>query len=450
MSEKNDLACIILAAGKGTRMKSDHPKVMHKVGGRPIISWILSAVETLAPDKIVTVIGPEMEALADSVRPHETVIQKNRNGTADAVRQAMPQLEGFKGHVLILLGDMPFIQAHTLEKLINDCAEDETAGLSVLGANLENPDGYGRLITGPDGYLKRIVEDKDASPEEKRFTLINTGAFCVKADHLAGWLEQIDNNNAQQEYYITDLPAIADKAGYKTRIMVCSDPTEVMGVNSREQLAELEKVFQSTARRQAMRAGVTLQDPDTVYFSFDTKLGQDVEIGPNVVFGPGVEIDDKVMIHSFCHLEGVTVAKNASIGPFARLRPGSQLGENTRIGNFVEVKNSTLGAGTKANHLSYIGDSTLGERVNFSAGAITVNYDGFDKHRTTIGKDAMIGCNSNLVAPVEIGEGAYIAAGSTITEHVPADALSVARNRPIIRDQWAARKRKSRKKQAKS
>lgn len=450
MSDKNNLACIILAAGKGTRMKSDHPKVMHKLGGRPIISWILSAVERLSPEKIVTVVGPEMEALDEIVSPHETVIQKNRNGTADAVRQAMPRLEGFEGHVLILLGDMPFIQTQTLEKLISDCAGDNKAGLGVLGANLENPDGYGRLITGPDGYLKRIVEDKDASPEEKRFTLVNTGAFCVQGAHLADWLAQIDNDNAQQEYYITDLPAIAEREGYKTRIMVCSDPEEVMGVNSREQLAELEQTFQSAFRRKAMAEGVTLRDPETVYFSFDTKLGRDVEIGPNVVFGPNVEIADNVIVHPFCHLEGVAVGKESSIGPFARLRPGSQLGEKTRIGNFVEVKNSSLGDGAKANHLSYIGDSELGERVNFSAGAITVNYDGFDKHRTTIGKDAMIGCNANLVAPVEIGEGAYIAAGSTITENVPADALSVARNRPIIRDQWAARKRKNRKKQVKN
>lgn len=441
MSDNSPLACIILAAGKGTRMKSDQPKVMNTIAGRPIINWVLSTVESLSPEKIVTVIGPDMESLAEAVTPHETVVQKDRKGTGDAVKSAMPKLKGFKGNVLILLGDMPFIQPETLKKLVQECEGDKNAGLGVLGANLENPEGYGRLITGPEGYLSRIVEDKDASPEEKRFTLVNTGAFCVKGQYLGRWLNRIDNDNAQKEYYITDLPTIAQEDDFNTRVLVCSDIFEVMGVNSREQLAELEAVFQSKFRAQVMRDGVTLRDPDTVYFAYDTKLGKDIEIGPNVVFGPGVSVDDKAIIHPFCHLEGVSVGKSASVGPFARLRPGSDLGEGVRIGNFVEVKNSTLGSGAKANHLSYIGDATLGDRVNFSAGAITVNYDGFKKHRTTIGKDVMVGCNANLVAPLEIGDGAYIAAGSTITENVPADALSVARNRPIIRDKWAAKKR---------
>lgn len=445
---KNDtpLACVILAAGKGTRMKSNRPKVMHELAGRPIIQWLVSAVEELQPDKIITVVGPDMDDVAAAVAPHETAVQEKRLGTGDAVKAALPALKGFDGDVVILLGDAPLITASTLQSLINARHAQNETGLSVLGTHLENPTGYGRLIIGAESSLQKIVEEKDASEEEKNYTLVNTGAFCVRGEKLEKWISKLDDDNAQKEYYITDLPLIAAQDGFKTRVHVCSDPDEVKGINSRTQLAALEDIIQNRLRIQAMENGATLRDPATVYFAHDTKIGRDVVIGQHVVFGPDVQIADNVTIHPYCHLEGVKVDEYASIGPFARLRPGTSLEQGVKIGNFVEIKNTHMGEGAKANHLAYIGDADVGRKVNFSAGAITVNYDGYEKHKTIIGDGAMVGCNANLVAPVEIGDGAYVAAGSTITEDVPKDALSVARNRPIIRDQWAAKRRKNRTK----
>ena len=440
------LACVLLAAGKGTRMKSSRPKVMHKLAGQPMINRLLNTVEQLKPDRIITVVGPDMDDVTEAVKPHKTVIQKKRLGTGDALKTALSELKGFKGDVLILLGDAPLITLPTLRGLIQARHGHDKVGMAVLGTHLKKPKGYGRMILGPDSFLKKIVEEKDASPEEKRYTLINTGTFCVESDRLEKWVSKISNNNAQNEYYITDLPVIADQEDdVKTTVSICDDPNEVRGINSRRQLAELEMIIQNQLRDQAMEDGATLRDPQTVYFSFDTKLGQDVIVEPHVCFGPNVIIGDNVHILSFTHLEGAHIEQNVSIGPFARIRPDSHIKQGARIGNFVEVKKSTIGAGAKANHLSYIGDAELGDHVNFSAGAITVNYDGFQKHKTVIGEHVMIGCNANLVAPVQIGNGAYVAAGSTITEDVPENALSVARNRPIIRDGWATKRRKMKK-----
>lgn len=441
------MACIVLAAGKGTRMHSARPKALHKIGGRSLVHWVTHSLEQLAPDKIIGVIGPDMPDLAQAMEPHPYVIQEQQKGTGDAVRAALAELIDFDGDVLIALGDVPFLRASTFEKLIHaSYSQSKKGGLSVLATRMADPTGYGRIIEDEnnESILKKIVEEKDALSQEKRINLVNSGAFCADAKMLQKWVPQITANNAQSEYYITDLPQIAAKDNISTKIAICDDANEVSGINTRKDLAFLEGLFQAQAREEHMSKGVTLRDPATTFFSFDTQIAQDVEIGAHVIFGPGVKIGEQTQIHPFCHLEGVEIGRNGQIGPFARLRPGSVLGDNTKIGNFVETKNARLGCGVKANHLSYIGDATLGDDVNFSAGAITVNYDGFEKHHTSIGKNVMVGCNANLVAPVEIGDGAYIAAGSTITEDVPKDALSVARNRPIIRDQWAARQRTGR------
>lgn len=444
---KKPLAVIILAAGKGTRMKSDQPKVMHGLAGLPMINWLLRTVEGVSAQKIMVVCGPDMPDLEAAVSAHknaEIVIQKERNGTGGAARIAMDALEKshggtFDGDILILLGDTPLIKAQTIQHLIDSKAE---AGLSVLGMHCNNPTGYGRLITSKDQNLLKIVEEKDATAEEKSIQSVNTGAFCVDGTKLSSWLSQITNNNAQGEFYATDLPEIAASDGAQAKVAMTYDGSEVQGCNSRSDLATLENTLQNRLRKQVMDQGVTMIDPKTVYLSHDTEIASDVLIEPNVFFGPGVSVEQGVHIKAFCHFEGATLGKNITIGPFARLRPGTTLGDEVRIGNFVEVKNSTIGNRSKINHLGYVGDTEMAEDVNFSAGAITVNYDGFQKHKTHIGKDVMVGSNVNLVAPVSIDDGAFLAAGSTITEDVPADALSVERTRAEIRKGWAAQYRK--------
>lgn len=436
---KNPLAIVILAAGKGTRMKSDKPKVMHELAGLPMINWLIRSAEELKPEKIVVVAGPGMPELEDAVRPHISVIQKEQNGTGGAVIAALPKLEGFDGDVLIILGDVPLLTSETMQALVD---AREGAGLSVLGMDLDEPFGYGRLVLNEDGYLEKIVEEKDASEEEKENTLCNTGAFCVDGARLAGWLKAISNKNAKKEYYITNLPEIAAKDGAKAFVGITTDHEEVRGCNTRADLAALEQTLQSRLRIQFMEAGVSLLDADTVYFHHDTKIGKDVRIEPNVFFGPGVIVEDNVTIKSFCHFEGAKIGRGSMVGPFARLRPGAALEDDVRIGNFVEVKKSRIGARSKINHLAYVGDTEMGEDTNFSAGAITVNYDGFQKHQTIIGKGVMVGSNVNLVAPVKLDDGAFIAAGSTITEDVPADSLSMERGKAEVRQGWAATYRK--------
>lgn len=426
---KSDLAVIILAAGRGTRMKSALPKAMHKLAGRPLILWLLETVQRLKPAHIVVVTAPDMDDLRQVVAPATTVIQKKALGTGDAVKAALPALRGFKGDVLILLGDMPLISATTLKGLRKARHLTAETGLAVLGADYDPPPAFGRLVENPDGTLARIVEQKDATAQEKRITLCNTGAFCVAGEHLEKWVSSINNKNAQKEFYITDLPAIARKDGLVTQIAVTDDLDEVQGVNSRLDLAMLEYTVQAQLRLQFLDAGITMHDPAAVYFSFDTKIGKDVIIEPNVFFGTGVRIADNVLIRGYSHIEQAVIKEGASVGPFARLRPGAVLGEDVHIGNFVEVKNAQLGKGVKAGHLAYIGDATVGEGTNYSCGAITANYDGVNKHKTVIGKNVMVGSNVNLIAPVKVGDDAYLAAGSTITQDVPKAKMGIARAR---------------------
>lgn len=441
MTKKTPLACVILTAGQGKRMKSSLPKVMHPLAGRPMIHWLLRSVEELSPDKIIIVTAPGADVVAEAVRPHDTVIQHKAQGTGDAVKAALPLLKDFTGDVLILLGDMPLLSSGMMQGLIETRQHDDKTGLAVLGVEYKTPPAFGRLVLNADKTLKKIVEDRDATAEERAIKLCNTGAFCVNGAKLGDWLGRLGSDNAQGEFYVTDLPQIAAQEGYSARVCTLYDTEEVLGVNSRADLAVVEAALQKRLRRRAMENGATLTDPNSVFFSYDTVLGRDVEIGPNVVFGPGVVIADNVQILPFCHLEGARIDSGCSVGPFARLRPGTHLRSKTRIGNFVEIKNATLHEGVKAGHLSYIGDAEIGAGVNFSCGAITANYDGFKKHKTIIGDHAMIGSNVNLVAPVSIGKGAYIAAGSTVTKDVPADALAVSRGDMRVLDGWAEKNR---------
>ncbi len=415
------------------------PKVMHKLAGLPMINWLIKSAEQLSPAQIIVVTGPDMKDLEAAVQPHTTVIQPERNGTAGAVMAALSALEGFDGNVLILLGDAPLLKPDTMTALIDAAGQ---SGLSTLGCVMQNPYGYGRLVLDKNGALEKIVEEQDASEAEKTITLVNTGAFCVEGARLSRWLKNINNENAKSEYYLTDLPQVAAKDGVATAVAMTNDPSEVQGCNRRADLSSLEKTLQNRLRFEAQENGATLLDLETVYFHFDTRIGVNVTIEPNVFFGPGVEIGDNVTIKAFCHFEGAKIASGATIGPFARLRPGVELEEDVRIGNFVEVKKSKIGKRSKINHLAYVGDTDMGDDTNFSAGAITVNYDGFQKHQTIIGKGVMVGSNVNLVAPVKIDDGAFIAAGSTITEDVPADSLSVERTKAEVRKGWAATYRK--------
>ena len=443
MSNKNTpLAVVILAAGKGTRMKSDQPKVMHELAGLPMINWLIGTVEALEPKQIITVVGPDMPDLAQAAGAHEIVVQKNRNGTGGALACAMPLLKKCKGDVLVLLGDAPLLSLETIQALIDAKNANPSASLSVLGVHMDNPAGYGRLIQNADGTLKQITEEKDANDEERAVTLVNTGAFCIETTHLPNWLSKLNTNNAQGELYITDLPAIAAKDGIKTEIAVTDDPDEVRGCNNRADLAMLEATLQDYLRHAAMMEGVHMIDPSTVYLHYDTEIAPGVLIEPNLFCGKGVTIKEGAHIKAFCHFEDATIGENAIVGPFARLRPGTELGQQVKIGNFVEVKKSKVGARSKINHLGYVGDCTMGEDVNFSAGAITVNYDGFNKHKTTIGNNVMIGSNVNLVAPITIEEGAFVAAGSTLTKDVPGDALALTREPAKMLKGWAAKNRK--------
>ncbi len=443
MGNKNSLAVVILAAGKGTRMKSSKPKAMHELLGLPMINWLLNSVEQLNPDRIVVVVGDGMGGLEQAVSPHETVVQIKQDGTGSALKCAMSALDGFKGDILVLLGDTPLISIDTMKGLIDARYRDSDTAISVLGACLDNPYGYGRLLIDDEGALKDIREEKDATEEEKLINIVNTGAFCIDSTNINKWLGELLNINASGEYYITDLPNIAVRYGFKTSVAVTTNTKEVQGCNTRLDLAKLEKIAQDRMREKFINAGVIMQDPSSVYLHHDTKISTGVLIEPNVYFGANVEVGANVHIKAFCHFEGAKIGDNAVIGPFARLRPDTEIGKEVRIGNFVEIKKSQIGDRSKISHLGYVGDCTMGQDVNFSCGAITVNYDGFDKHQTIIGNGVMVGSNVNLVAPVELGAGAFIAAGSTITTDVPSDALSVERGKAKLIKGWAANYRKS-------
>lgn len=425
-----ELAVVILAAGKGTRMKSATPKILHQIAGLPMISHVVKTAESLKPKKIIVVLSPGMDEVAAAVAPNLVAIQKMQKGTGDALKAALVVLGDFKGQILILYGDVPLVSAPTLEVLIAHHRGGDF-GSSVLAFAPPDPKGYGRIFQNPDGSLARIVEEVDATEDEKLVRLCNSGMIIFEGEGLPAALDQVGNKNKQGEFYLGDVPKILAKDGIATGV-IRGDYHELKGVNSRAQLADVEMIWQHRKRLAVMDSGVTLQDPNTVYFSYDTQIGRDTFVGANTVFGKGVEIEDNVEIRAFSHIEGAKIKSGAVIGPFARLRPGAHIGEDARIGNFVEIKNSKIGKGAKANHLGYIGDAELGDNSNFGCGAITVNYDGVNKSKTIIGKNVMIGSNSSLVAPIKIEDGAYVAAGSTLTKDVAKDDLVIARAKAVI------------------
>ncbi len=434
------LTIIILAAGKGTRMKSEISKLLHPVAGRPMLSWVIEKAESLNPSQIIVVTAPGQEDVAGVAASHTIAIQHEQKGTADAVKAALPFIQNKVGDVLILLGDEPLLPVSALEQMVS------ASRPTVMALRTPHPKGLGRMIEGEDRTLVRIVEEKDASTAEKEINLCNAGNYCLSYDQLISWLEQIDNKNAQKEYYLTDLPEIAGKEGAAFKIVeVAVD--HVWGINDRAQLAEHETAMQNELRTNAMAQGVTLIDPQTVYLSWDTKFGRDVTIEPNVFLGPDVTVGDHVTIRAFSHVEGAKIGAHSNIGPFARLRPGSELAENVKIGNFVEFKKARLSKGVKASHLGYIGDADVGAGTNFSCGAITVNYDGYDKHHTVIGENVMVGSNVNLIAPIEVGENAFIAAGSTVSNSVPQNSLALSRSATEIKEGWALTYRDRKEKQ---
>ena len=432
-------AAIVLAAGQGTRMKSERPKVMHAVAGKPMIRHVLDTLEGARMAPVVVVIGPGMDELADAAAPHKAVIQQKRKGTGHAVLQAKDALKSFKGEIVIVCGDTPFISRATLKKM-SAVRRKNNHAVVVLGFRPNQPGAYGRLVIGANG-LERIVEAKDATAEEKDIRLCNSGIILADSDALWRLLANVKAENAKKEYYLTDIIGLARQAGLTCGV-VDGNTEELMGVNSRAELAEAEAIFQKRLRAQVMNGGATLIDPDTVYLSADTKIGKDVEIGPFTVFGPGVSVDDNVTIKGFCYFEGAHISSGAVVGPYARLRPGAKIGRDAHVGNFVEVKNATLEEGAKANHLSYVGDARVGKKANIGAGTITANYDGFSKYHTDIGAGASIGSNSVLVAPVKLGDGAMTGAGAVVRKDVPADALAVNSSKQETRKGFAATYRK--------
>ena len=441
---KDPFAAILLAAGQGTRMKSLKPKVMHPLAGRPMILHLLDMLSGLKAARQLVVVGPGMELVGKAVAPIPTVLQQDRLGTGHAVLQTRAALQDFPGTVLVLYGDTPLITAKTIEALLARRQRAPHPAVVVLGFRPSDPGEYGRLLVGPDG-LRGIVEHKDATPEQRSVTLCNSGVMAIDGRHLFALLDQIRNDSAKGEYYLTDIVGLAVAQGLKADF-VEAEPEELLGVNSRAELAVAESVLQRRLRAKAMEGGATLTDPDSVFFSWDTALGQDVTIGPHVVFGPGVTVADNVEIRAFCHLEGAKIESGSAIGPFARLRPGARIESGAHIGNFVEVKNAMIGQGAKVNHLSYVGDARIGAAANLGAGTITCNYDGFGKYHTEIGAGAFIGSNSALVAPVTVGRAAIVGAGSVITKDVADGALAVGRGSQMELPGWADRFRE--KKQA--
>jgi bifunctional UDP-N-acetylglucosamine pyrophosphorylase/glucosamine-1-phosphate N-acetyltransferase len=435
-------AAIILAAGEGTRLNSALPKVLHEFAGQPMIRHVIDAVRPLDPAETIIVIGRDMDAVADAVAPTRNVVQSPPRGTGDAVRAARPALadclaRGRIADIIVLFGDTPLLRAETIAELIATRRREPRAAVAVAGMRPADPAAYGRLVLGADGALLGIVEARDCTPEETAIGLCNGGIMALDSRCAFDLLDRIGNDNTKREYYLTDIVAIARVQGLLCRVAELP-AEELLGVNTRAELAEAEAVMQDRLRRRAMDEGATLVAPETVFLAADTKLGRDVVIEPNVVFGPGVTVADNVVIRSFSHLDGASIAAGSIVGPFARLRPGAVLEADVHVGNFVEVKATRLGAGVKASHLSYLGDSDIGAGTNIGAGTITCNYDGFNKWRTIIGERVFIGSNTALVAPVTVGDGAYVATGSVVTADVPADALSIARARQVDKPGRAA------------
>lgn len=431
-------ALIILGAGMGTRMNSNLPKVLHPIGGAPMIVHAMRAGGGLAPEKTVIVAGHGAEAVRQAALDYDpdaqTVLQTEQLGTAHAVGCARDALNGFKGDAVVLYGDTPIISVETLEAMATARASHD---IVVLGFEAADPGRYGRLITDGD-TLDRIVEFKDATDEERAVTLCNSGVVMANADALFDLIAAVGNDNAAGEYYLTDIIEIGCDKGLTATVVTC-DEAETLGINSRAELVAAEAAFQARARAEALDDGVTLLAPDTVYFAYDTVLGRDAVVEQNVIFGPDVTVESGARIRAFSHLEGCHVSRGAIVGPYARLRPGAELQENVHVGNFVEIKNAVLAEGAKANHLTYIGDADIGERTNIGAGTITCNYDGVFKHRTTIGADAFIGSNTMLIAPVTVGHEAMTASGTVVSKNVPDGALAVGRARQENKAGFAVR-----------
>lgn len=426
----------ILAAGQGSRMQSDLPKVLHRLGGVPLVGHAITAAHSLSPEQVIVVAGHGAEAVTKAVGKLDPeariVLQREQLGTGHAVRQILPEIEGFEGKVLILYGDTPFIGEDTLGALASHPAD-----LVVLGFEAEDPGRYGRLVVTSRG-LERIVEFKDADAATREIALCNSGVMALEAGLLRQLLPRLTNENAAGEYYLTDLVAHARSEGRRVEVVTC-DEEETLGINTRAELARAEALFQSRARARAMEDGVTLTDPGSVFFALDSVIGRDTVVGPNVVFGPGVTVESGAEILPFCHLEGCHISSGARVGPFARLRPGAELGGDVHVGNFVEIKNAVLDEGVKVGHLTYLGDAHVGEHSNIGAGTVTCNYDGVGKHRTEIGPRAFIGSDTMLVAPVRIGADAMTGSGSTITEDVPDGALAIGRARQATKPGLAIR-----------
>ena len=429
-------------------MRSDTHKVLHPIAGRPMLLHLLDRVDALGPEQTVIILGKGREQVEAALegRPVHFAVQEEQKGTGHAVQQAAAVLEGYDGAVLVLYGDTPFVESETLRRMLTRLADDDSPGVVVLGAVQQDPAAYGRIIAIGDRILK-MVEYKDATDEERAVKLCNSGMLAVRCGDLFRWLEQVGNANAAGEYYLPDIVNVAAKEG-RQAVVIEGDPYETAGVNSRAELAHLELEWQRRRREQVLHEGATLIDPESVWFAYDTKLGRDVTVEPHVVFGPGVSVADGATIHAFSHIEGATIGVCASVGPFARLRPGADLGERTKVGNFVEIKKASVGKGAKVNHLTYVGDAEVGPGANIGAGTITCNYDGFGKYRTIIGARAFIGSNSALVAPVSIGDGAIVGAGSVITSDVEADSLAVARGEQKGIAGWAMRFRERMTKKA--
>jgi bifunctional UDP-N-acetylglucosamine pyrophosphorylase/glucosamine-1-phosphate N-acetyltransferase len=427
---------LVLAAGKGTRMRSALPKVMHPLAGLPLIRHVLNAAQQLDPTQISVLIGEDMADVAAVAKPHKTLIQKDRLGTGHAVQQGVAEgaLAGAEA-LVVLYGDTPLITPDTIQEMLAKLSQNPDAALVVLGFHTAIPTGYGRLVV-ENGALQCIVEEKEASEVEKKITFCNAGIMVFRSTMLPELLAKLDNNNHKQEYYLTDTIHHARNAGY-TCLTVEATAEEVLGINSKAELAQAEHIIQQQLRAQALEQGVTLIAPETVFLSKDTTFGHDVVIDPNVFIGTGVHLGNAVHIKAFSHLEGAIIGEGATVGPFARLRAGTVLGKNVRIGNFVETKKATFGDDAKASHLSYIGDASVGNNANIGAGTITCNYNGFTKAETVIGDGVFVGSNTALVAPVTIENGAIIAAGSTITENVPSDSLAIARSKQKSIKGWA-------------
>jgi bifunctional UDP-N-acetylglucosamine pyrophosphorylase / glucosamine-1-phosphate N-acetyltransferase len=438
MTERTSLT-VVLAAGEGTRMRSSLPKVLHPIAGDSLLSHVLAAAPKGAKQKLAVVIGPDRDDVASEVRRLRAdaaiCVQRERLGTAHAVLMAKDEIARGVDDLIVVFGDTPLISPRTLEALRAPLAQD--SAVVVLGFRAEDPTGYGRLLTDGD-RLTAIREHADASETERAVALCNGGVMAIGGAMALRLLNEIGNANAKGEYYLTDAVEIANRNGMKASVIETTED-EVRGINTKAQLAEAEAVMQQRLREVAMEAGVTLVAPETVYLSADTTFGKDVVVEPFVVFGPGVEVADGAVVHAFSHVVQAKIGKQASVGPYARLRPGTVLGAGAKIGNFVETKAATIDAGAKVNHLTYIGDAHIGANANIGAGTITCNYDGFDKHRTEIGAGAFVGSNSALVAPVTIGAGAYVGSGSVVTKDVPADALRVERAEQTTKDGWAKR-----------